>query len=259
MAIENCHYFINYSFGYVLRNFVTNELRYFHASGGTDRVLLSSRLFSRTEVLMEFLLSIFDDDYFHSTHKPNSGWCFVEVTNITFFFTKRINCSIGCGQNLANFVMDNPGVHALIRNKNTGKMYDDNLCLFRCLALHRGNKFSALEKETLNLFRCCCDYFQISLTNFSGVTLAELDQIENLFHCNIMVYYLEEKNASTTAKLLLRSKKIIQRLCMLIFLRIILVIFEIFFYIPKRLCVRSVVNVGLLNGTCSVTKKPATH
>ena len=38
VAIENCHYLINYSFGYVLRNHMTNELRYFHASGGTDRV-----------------------------------------------------------------------------------------------------------------------------------------------------------------------------------------------------------------------------
>ena len=94
---------------------------------------------------------------------------------------------------LANFVMDNPWVHALIRNFKTGKMYDDNLCLFRCLALHRGNKITALEKKTLNLFRCYCNYFQISPTNFSGVTLAELDQIENLFHCNIMVYNLEEK------------------------------------------------------------------
>ena len=105
VAIENCHYLINYSFGYVLRNFVTNELRYFHASGGTDRVLLSSRLISRTEDLMEFLLSISDDDLFHSTRRPDSQWIVDKATNITFFLTKRINCPIGC-QNLANFVMD---------------------------------------------------------------------------------------------------------------------------------------------------------
>ena len=56
---------------------MTNELRYFHASGGTDRVLLSSRLINRTEDLMGFLLSISDHDLFHSAGKPNSGWCFV--------------------------------------------------------------------------------------------------------------------------------------------------------------------------------------
>ena len=117
MAIENCHYLINYSFRYILRNFVSNELRYFHASGGTDRVLLSSRLISRTEELMEFLLSISNDELFHSTRNPDSQWVVDKVTNIFFFLTKRINCPIGCGQNLANFVMDNPGVHALIRNK----------------------------------------------------------------------------------------------------------------------------------------------
>ena len=96
---------------------MTNKLRYFHASGGTDRVLLSSQLISRTEELMGFLLSISNDDLFHSTRKPDSQWVVDKVTNITFFLTKRINCPISCGQNLANFVMDNPGVHALIRNK----------------------------------------------------------------------------------------------------------------------------------------------
>ena len=85
---------------------MTNELRYFHASGETDRVLLSSRLISRTEKLIEFLLSLSDDDLVHKARKPNSGWCFVEATNITFFLTKRINCPIGCGQNLANYVCD---------------------------------------------------------------------------------------------------------------------------------------------------------
>ena len=55
------------------------------------------------------------------------------------------------------------------------------------------------------------------------------------------------------------AKKFIQQLCMLIFLKIILVIFEIFVYIPKPLCVQNVTNVGLLNETCSVTKKLAMH
>ena len=134
-------------------------------------------------------------------------------------------------------------------------MYNDNLCLFHCLALHRGNKITTLEKETLNLFRCYCNYFQNLPTNFSGVTLAELDEIENLFHCNIMVYYLEEKMQDCYCEV----KKFIQQLCMLIFLKMILVIFEIFLCIPKLLCVQNVTNVGLLNGTCSVTKKPAMH
>ena len=68
---------------------MTNELRYFHASGGTDRVLLSSRLISRTEELMEFLLSISDDDLFHSTRKPDSQWVVDKVTNISFFFYQK--------------------------------------------------------------------------------------------------------------------------------------------------------------------------
>ena len=69
---------------------MTNELRYFHTSGGTDRVLLSSRFISRTEELMGFLLSIFDDGLFHSTRRPGSQWIVDKATNITFFLPNKL-------------------------------------------------------------------------------------------------------------------------------------------------------------------------
>ena len=55
-VIENCQYLINYGFGYVVRNYVTHELRYFQASGRTDRALTSLCLISCSEELMGFLL-----------------------------------------------------------------------------------------------------------------------------------------------------------------------------------------------------------
>ena len=55
----------------------------------SDRVLLSSRLISRTEDLMGFLLSISDDDLFHSTRRPDSQRIVDKATNITFFLPKE--------------------------------------------------------------------------------------------------------------------------------------------------------------------------
>ena len=118
-----------------------NELYYFHASGGTDRVLTSSCLISRTEKLMGFLLSIYDDDLFYSTRRPDNQCYGDEVVDI-IFFTKKSNCPIGCGQNMAKLVMENKGVHAFIRNLKKTVRCMLTICLFRCLALHRENKLT---------------------------------------------------------------------------------------------------------------------
>ena len=69
---------------------MTNKLRYFHASGGTNHVLTSSQLISHTEELMGFFLLIYHDDRFHSTRRPDSQWIVNKVTNITFYLPEEL-------------------------------------------------------------------------------------------------------------------------------------------------------------------------
>ena len=78
----------------------------------------------------------------------------------------------------------------------SGAIYNDNLCLFRCLALHLGREVAALYAE----------YTDTSVHDFAGVTLDDLHKVESNFETNVVVYQLVEiDNGKTMAELVRRS------------------------------------------------------
>ena len=137
---QTCRFKINFSFGFILRNRSDNSFRYWHASNGVDRILDHPLLISNFSDFETFLNKVFEQDMLEKAHysRPNSSWVVEVVSNITFFINKLKEHPIGCGINLPDFIVNNTGLHALQKNKKTGKWYSDNLCLFRCLALHTG-------------------------------------------------------------------------------------------------------------------------
>ena len=72
--------------------------------------------------------------------------------------------------------------------KNTRKPYNDNLCLFRALALHlHGNE--GLEEETSKLF----NLFPVNSTNpdpskFQGVCMDDIPSVEDILGINTFIY-----------------------------------------------------------------------
>ena len=65
--------------------------------------------------------------------RPNSKWVVDLVINVTFVWKIRDH-PIGRGKYLPGYVVGNTGITPLDRNIQRGKPYEDNLCLFRCLA-----------------------------------------------------------------------------------------------------------------------------
>ena len=84
-------------------------------------------------------------------------------------------------------------------------MYSDNLCLFRCLAPHTDFTLPNLESKTKELFLCYCKFAIVDPSNFQGVTLHDLVQIETCFSLNVNVYALEWKEQAV-ARILRRSR-----------------------------------------------------
>ena len=81
-------------------------------------------------------------------------------------------------------------------------IYNDNLCLFRCMALH-------LEREVDALYG---EYTFKPVHHFAGVTLDELDKVETTFKTNVFVYKLvPTDDEKTTAELVRRSMGAITR------------------------------------------------
>ena len=113
---------------------------------------------------------------------PKSDWVCEHVTNATFFFNRIVDHPIGCvGVTLPDYVKNNKAIVGLAKDEH-GAIYNDNLCLFRCLALHLGREAAALYAE----------YSDEDVHDFTGVPLDELDKVETKFKTNICVYQLVE-------------------------------------------------------------------
>ena len=76
------------------------------------------------------------------------------------------------------------------RNHNNGKVYSDNLCFFRALALHHGCHQKNLERDAQHNYERYRDFFP-EKKKFCGVKLKGLIDLEHLYEVNIFVYSLE--------------------------------------------------------------------
>ena len=185
---------INMSYGYILRNVETGELRYYHSSLNNHRYFDVPPLISNRDDLDEFIRRVQEaspSDY-AIRGRPTTKWTVVAVTNVTFYLYK-MTFNIGAGnQVLPAYVMNNPAINALVKNFH-GRPYKDNLCFFRCIALHKGGHPANLERDAKYYFD---KYLEMRpQREFQGVTLEEMTFLEKLFETNIQVFSLVEEQA----------------------------------------------------------------
>ena len=131
------------------------------------------------------------------------------VTNVTFFINHIIDHPIGCirTNSLPVYIKKKKSVIGMETELNNNKRYNDNLCLFRCLALHRGCDLYRLEPAVKTLYEAY-DQDHVPMKEFAGVTLVDLYRIETTFQTNVCVYKLIKPNAEddkSIAELVRRS------------------------------------------------------
>ena len=212
---------VNFAFGFILRNTETGALQYHHPSANNNLVLEQPFLISSPDDLERLYQQIAELDYLEwvRQQRPNSKWVVDLVTNITWFITEIRDHPIGRGKYLPGYIVDNIGITPLDRNIQTGKPYEDNLCFFRCLALHNGCHTKNLERDTKHYYQQYRDA-GLSKKKFHGVKLSELDQLEKVNEVNIQVYSLaptqthceeheenEENRPDISASLIRRSHR----------------------------------------------------
>ena len=191
---------VNVSFGFILKQKATNRLRYYHSSNNCcGRYLEEPSLITNRDDFDRFLARIQESDILQwaVAQRPNSDWVCEHVTNATFFLNRIVDHPIGCvGINLPDYVKNNKAIVGLEKDRYRKTTYNDNLCLFRCLALHLGREAAALYAE----------YTDTSAHDFAGVTLDDLHKVESKFETNVVVYQLVEiDNGKTMAELVRRS------------------------------------------------------
>ena len=191
---------VNLSFGFILKQKATSRLRYYHSSNNCcGRYLEEPSLVTNRADFESFLERIREPDILQwaIAQRPNSDWVCEHVTNATFFVNKIVQHPIGCvGVNLPEYVKHNKAIVGLEKDNHRHAIYNDNLCLFRCLALHLGREAAALYAE----------YTDTPVHDFAGVTIDDLSKIEATFGVNVVVYKLDEStDGTTTAELVRRS------------------------------------------------------
>ncbi|KAJ8031107.1 hypothetical protein HOLleu_27721 [Holothuria leucospilota] len=187
---QNTVFKINVGFGFFLRNVETCQLQYYYASNNTH-LLPEPVLVTGLPSFTTFLNSLSSKDPTDHVRlaRPNSRWVVEMVTNATFYVFKLRDHPIGGATRLPEFITNNKAIVSLERDRHNNHRYDDNLCLFRCLALHKGAKVKAVEKKARKLYE---QMYTVKPKCFKGVPLSKLHDVETLFKVNIVVYQLME-------------------------------------------------------------------
>ena len=161
-----------------------------HTSANNNCIFETPFLVCSREDLQQVRLALENLDVFEWARQqcPNSKWIVVDIANATFYVTKLRDHPIGRSTRLPKYVLENPAVVSLDCNKQNGLPYQDKLCFFHCLALHRGCQAHNLERDTQHYF----ERYAENVEDFDGVSLEELPDLEKLFELNIYVYRLVE-------------------------------------------------------------------
>ena len=188
---------VNFAFGFVLRNSQTDELRYYYPS--QNRYVFDKPVLVRNqEELQAFIEKIGQTDWLEyiRQQKPNSQWRISVVCCLAIYIYRIPQLPIGRGGDdiLPSYLKENRGLDGMERNRQTGKLYEDHLCYFRCLARHKGFEVKNLEKKTKTLY---VEYLKTlseeERAEFKGVTLDNLPRLDQLFGIQTFVYALEQR------------------------------------------------------------------
>ena len=140
---------LNLALGFILKNIEDGKFRYFYADEN-NTLLEQSKFVSNKDDMAKLKEILKKTDVIESCTKESSNtkWRFFKLTNRTIFAALLRDIPMGCKDAvLPESLLRNRSINCLTFEKNTRKPYNDNLCLFRALALHlHGNE--RLEEET---------------------------------------------------------------------------------------------------------------
>ena len=180
---------LNLALGFILKNVEDWKFRYFYAHEN-NTLLEQSKLVSNKDDMAKLKEILKKTDVIESCSKErsNTKWRFFKLTNLTIFAALLKDIPMGCKDAvLPESLLKNPSINCLTYEQNTRKTYQDNLCLFRALALHL-HENERLEDETSKLF----NLFLVNSTKsdpskFQGVCMDVIPSVEDIVGIKIFI------------------------------------------------------------------------
>ena len=197
----------NLAFGFILKNMEDGGFRYFYAHENNTQ-LHRSKLVCTHDDLAKL------KDFFNKTdvietcnrERMNTTWRFYKLTNLTVFAALLKDVPLGCKNAVVpEPLLKNHTINCLTFEENTRQPYNDNLCLFRALALHmHGNQ--RLEEKTSKLFNLSINKMdRLSADQFQGVHMNDIPFVEDLLILNIVLCDIDIVDSNIIGEIARRS------------------------------------------------------
>ena len=184
---------VNLAFGFILKNIEDGGFRYFYAHEN-NTLLDRFKLVCTHDDLAKLKDLVNKTDVIESCSRKrmNTKWRFYKLTNLTVFAALLKDVPMGCKNAvLPEPLLRNGTINCLTYEENTRQPYNDNLCLFRALALHLHGT-QRLEEETSKLFNLFINKMDgLSADQFQGVHMNDIPIVEDLLTLNILLYDLD--------------------------------------------------------------------
>ena len=195
---------LNVSFGIILKNSATNQLRYFIPHSNQTLFNTSEIVTSRGDLdrIVERIKSIDVQDHIQNL-KENSEWKPQMITNINYNVTPT-NFPLGSAVELPNFILNKRSLVSLHKNQHKVP-YKDNLCMFRALYYHR---HKCINEEGVTLFFDLwksVTNLSVTVQEFVGVKFSEIPLFEDTFDIGINMFELKS-SSSAFPRFLTRKK-----------------------------------------------------
>ena len=138
----------------------------------------------------------------------NTKWRFYKLTNLTVFAALLEDVPMGCKHAvLPEPLLRNGTINCLTFEESTRQPYNDNLCLFRALALHLHGT-QRLEEETSKLFDLFINKMDgLSSDQLQGVHMNDIPFVGDLLTLNIVLYDIDIVNGNNIGELARRIVK----------------------------------------------------
>ena len=198
---------VNLAFGFILKNIEDGGFRYFYAH--ENNILLDrSKLVCTHDDLAKLKDFLNQTDVIESCSRErmNTKWRFYKLTNLTVFAALLKDVPMGCKNAvLPEPLLRNGTINCLTNEENTRQPYNDNLCLFRALALHLHGT-QRLEEEMSKLFNLFINKMDgLNPNQFQGVHMNDIPIVEDLLTLNILLYDIDIVDGNIVGELARRS------------------------------------------------------
>ena len=184
----DCAAKINIALGFVLRDIETGDYRYFYAHENNTLFDKSIVLCTKAD-LTTIQNKVNKQDIIEvcTQERQNTKWRFKLITNVTIFAALLKNIPMGCPDSVnPEPLLRNNHVNCLISDQDTKQPYNDNLCLFRALAVHlRGT--TSVEKSTSKIFNDFLEKSGCDPKQFRGVSMDNLPKVEDVVGKSIFI------------------------------------------------------------------------